>query len=136
MCHSVYEKDHGCNHMTCTNCQPPTHFCYICGNILNDQNPLSHFSDKESKCYNRLWDNDKKNDVNDDEDNKINESDNIIEEDSKIKEQNEKNIPKKTDFTEIMIDKINYSNSFNEFSNNNKIYYKGKNKQNFKKYFK
>ena len=136
MCHSVYEKDHGCNHMTCTNCQPPTHFCYICGNILNDQNPLSHFSDKESKCYNRLWDNDKKNDVNDDEDNKINESDHIIEEDSKINEQNEKNIPKKTDFTEIMIDKINYSNSFNEFSNNNKIYYKGKNKQNFKKYFK
>ena len=53
MCHTVYEKNQGCNHMTCTVCHPPTHFCYICGNILNNNNPLTHFSDKESKCYNK-----------------------------------------------------------------------------------
>ena len=73
MCHTVYEKNQGCNHMTCTICHPPTHFCYICGNILNDSNPLSHFSDKKSKCYNRLWDDEKKNEINE---NEINENDN------------------------------------------------------------
>ena len=63
MCHSAYEKNQGCNHMTCTICRPPTHFCYICGNILNNENPLRHFSDKESKCYNRLWDDESKNNI-------------------------------------------------------------------------
>ena len=61
MCHTIYEKDHGCNHMTCTRCHPPTHFCYLCGNILCDDNPLKHFSNKESKCYNKLWDDPEKN---------------------------------------------------------------------------
>ena len=61
ICHTAYEKNKGCNHMTCNICRPPTHFCYICGHILNNDNPLSHFSDKESKCYNKLWDDESKN---------------------------------------------------------------------------
>jgi len=61
ICHTVYEKNKGCNHMTCTICRPPTHFCYLCGNILNNENPLSHFSSTESKCYNKLWDDEKPN---------------------------------------------------------------------------
>ena len=140
MCHALYEKDKGCNHMTCTKCQPSTHFCYICGNILNSKNPLSHFSDKGSKCYNRLWDNEIKEDVNENEESKIDEPHNIIiEEDSKLIEQNEKNKnnsrAKKADFSQIMLEKINYSNSYTQNYSNNKIYYKENNK-NKNKYYK
>ena len=85
MCHNVYEKNQGCNHMTCTVCRPPTHFCYLCGNILNNKNPLTHFSDKESKCYNRLWDDEVKNniDINNNNNNESYDEDNN-KEDSKI----------------------------------------------------
>ena len=76
MCHTIYEKDRGCNHMTCTKCPRPTHFCYLCGSILNEENPLKHFSNKESKCYNKLWDDPEKNIDIDDNENINNESKN------------------------------------------------------------
>jgi hypothetical protein len=58
-------------------CKPPTHFCYICGQILNNDNPLSHFSNKESKCYNKLWDDESKNTNNIDTNNSsINDNNN------------------------------------------------------------
>ena len=63
VCHTVYEKNQGCNHMTCKICRPPTHFCYICGCILNHINPLKHFSNKESLCYNKLWDDEVRNNI-------------------------------------------------------------------------
>ena len=74
MCHTVYEKNQGCNHMTCTVCRPPTHFCYLCGNILNNSNPLRHFNDKDSKCNNKLWDDESKNNENDINTNNNNEN--------------------------------------------------------------
>ena len=83
MCHTVYEKNQGCNHMTCTICRPPTHFCYICGNILNNENPLKHFSDKDSKCYNKLWDDESKNNID------IETDKETITKDSSIDENNE-----------------------------------------------
>ena len=137
MCHTVYEKNQGCNHMTCTICHPVTHFCYICGNILNDINPLSHFSDKDSKCYNKLWDDAKKNDNNDDnnDNNENNEqSDNDEEngeEESKITEEithnyrnNRNNFrynnysrnggnSEDIDLTQVMFERINYDDSYN-----------------------
>ena len=95
MCHTIYEKDHGCNHMTCTRCHPPTHFCYLCGNILNDDNPLKHFSNKESKCYNKLWDDPKKNinidEIEDDNDNDNKEKNEESDEFSEDKKDNEPN---------------------------------------------
>jgi len=60
-CHTICEKNKGCNDMTCINCNPPIHFCFLCGNILNKRNPLSHFNSKKSKCYNKLYDNEKSN---------------------------------------------------------------------------
>ena len=151
MCHNVYEKNQGCNHMTCTICNPPTHFCYICGNILNDSNPLSHFNDKESKCNNKLWDDPKNNNINEEEiDNNYNNNENINEEeneeeeeeeDSKINDENYRfnnrnnfaynnsrySHSNNIDFTQAMFDRIN-SYAYNDNSNNN-IYYKERNKQ-------
>jgi hypothetical protein len=153
MCHTVYEKNQGCNHMTCNICNPPTHFCYICGNILNDSNPLSHFSDKESNCYNKLWDDSKKNTFEDEFDDNHN-NENIKEEygeeeeDSKVNEENDNyginngnnfrynnynsnNNSHNIDFTQVMFDRIN-NNTYNE--NSNKIYYKERYKgNNYKK---
>lgn len=68
VCNSIYEKAKGCNHITCINCVPVTHFCYICGKVLNRDNPLSHFSDPNEKCCNMLYvEIDVKNDDNLDE---------------------------------------------------------------------
>ena len=124
MCHTVYEKDHGCNHMTCTRCNPPTHFCYLCGNILNEEDPFKHFRNKESKCYNKLWDDPKKNEniEENNEDNNENEED-LEEEDEKENEkenkndnininENRRNINKnneneKIELTRIMFDRVN-----------------------------
>ena len=141
MCHTVYEKNQGCNHMTCTLCHPPTHFCYICGNILNNANPLSHFSDKESKCYNKLWDDEAKNNINRDINNKNieidnNNNNNDEEEESKIYENddnyydnnnynssrnnNRRNQNDDINLTRIMIDKVSHNDSFksNNYRNN------------------
>ena len=115
MCHTVYEKNQGCNHMTCTICRPPTHFCYICGNILNNENPLKHFSDKESKCYNRLWDDEKKEEDNvDDEEN---EENNEIDDDNQniINDYSDEN--KEEEDTEV--NNRNNIIPFNNFRTNN-----------------
>ena len=141
MCHTVYEKNRGCNHMTCTICHPPTHFCYICGNILNDFNPLSHFSDKESKCCNKLWDEEKKNEIDEEENiagqNLVNEyqdedeDENEEKEDSKIMEDNyekkrkysnnnsrRNNNSSNIDLTQVMFERINNNNIYNDNFNN------------------
>ena len=149
MCHTVYEKNQGCNHMTCHICRPPTHFCYICGNILNNDNPLSHFSDKESKCYNKLWDDEKKNifDNNTNNDSIISDNNNDDEnnEDDKKSEDNGNNVSSFTDnssrnfnrkrnnindsnLTRIMIEKVSYNNSYrsNNYYSKKSSYSNGK----------
>ena len=154
MCHTVYEKNQGCNHMTCTVCHPPTHFCYICGNILNNSNPLSHFSDKESKCYNKLWDDEAKNDINNDINNENIENDNNndenSDEDSKTYENDDSYYDKNNynssrnnnnrrsqyneeNLTRIMIDKVSHNNSFrsNNYRNNSYQNYRGTQRRNY-----
>ena len=116
MCHTVYEKNQGCNHMTCTVCRPPTHFCYICGNILNNYNPLTHFSDKESKCYNKLWDDEAKNTIDTDT---IEDSESTNNNNNEIKEEDSKNNDDNTNSNNIR----NFrNNAYN--SNSSRIYNK------------
>ena len=147
ICHTVYEKNQGCNHMTCTICRPPTHFCYLCGNILNNENPLSHFSSTESKCYNKLWDDEKPNNIleennNDSDERKDSDNDNDNNTDNKYDNSendnegqydsyrnNETTISKRTNpkiLAEKVINKIAYNSSYggnnyeNKKQNNNK----------------
>ena len=117
MCHTIYEKDHGCNHMTCTRCHPPTHFCYLCGNILNDDNPLKHFSNKESKCYNKLWDDPKKNiNIDEIEDDNNNDNEEQKEESDEFSEDKKENDLNKNNGNRINIS-IN-QNIINEYNDN------------------
>ena len=111
LCHTVYEKNHGCNHMTCKICFPPTHFCYLCGCILNQINPLKHFSNKESLCYNKLWDDPEKNNTSTQiEINSIEES---KEYDDSIEKYNNSNKTRKRrddlNLTRIMINKVSHN---------------------------
>ena len=52
-CSAHIEKIDGCNKMTCTKCR--THFCWLCGKIVSQQNPYSHFNVLNSSCFNRLF---------------------------------------------------------------------------------
>lgn len=52
-CSSPAQKTHGCNHMICYTCN--THFCYLCSSWLHAGNPYTHFNNKNSTCYMRLW---------------------------------------------------------------------------------
>ena len=122
MCHTVYEKNQGCNHMTCTICHPPTHFCYICGNILNNDNPLQHFSDTGSKCYNKLWDDEAKNeniiDNNDDNhDNEDNDKNDDNDDNSENDDNDDQNIINDNNNQED--DKMFDNNSRSNRANNN-----------------
>ena len=135
-CHTIYEKNKGCNNMTCTLCNPPTHFCYLCGNILNNENPLSHFSAKESLCYNKLLDDEKlNNNIFEESNNDVNaakENDNTekneehngyyINDNSKISQKAMVDKPK--EFDEKEIDKVDYNFSYG--SNNNAKYSRNK----------
>ena len=121
MCHTVYEKSHGCNHMTCKICNPPTHFCYLCGCILNYINPLKHFSNKESLCYNKLWDDPEKKDIYLEEENANNNNDENSKEyndsiDERYNDYNYLNKYKKRNgdlnLTKIMINKVGYNESY------------------------
>ncbi|KAJ3397492.1 E3 ubiquitin-protein ligase rnf14 [Lobulomyces angularis] len=53
-CKAAIQKSEGCNHMTCSKCN--THFCYRCGNLINQLSPYAHFNDKNSPCYGKLFD--------------------------------------------------------------------------------
>ncbi|KAK0473209.1 hypothetical protein IW261DRAFT_704530 [Armillaria novae-zelandiae] len=53
-CEVHVEKAMGCNHMTCAKCR--MHFCYRCGEKLNGSNPYVHFSTPGTRCYNKLFD--------------------------------------------------------------------------------
>jgi E3 ubiquitin-protein ligase RNF14 len=54
-CSVPCQKSHGCNHMTCAQCQ--THFCYLCGAWLNPDHPYAHYNDpKQKHCFQRLMD--------------------------------------------------------------------------------
>ncbi|RIA92785.1 hypothetical protein C1645_723143 [Glomus cerebriforme] len=53
-CETAIEKSMGCNHMLCTRCE--THFCYLCGNWIDPEEPYSHFNNPKSSCNQRLFD--------------------------------------------------------------------------------
>ncbi|KAM0710715.1 hypothetical protein Q7P35_001453 [Cladosporium inversicolor] len=53
-CNAATSKTQGCNHMRCYQCD--THFCYLCGDWLNPENPYQHFNRAGLPCYQRLWD--------------------------------------------------------------------------------
>lgn len=62
-CGANIQKIDGCNKMTCMKCR--AYFCWICNAFLSKQNPYAHFSDQDSKCFNRLFEG---VDIGDDED--------------------------------------------------------------------
>ena len=145
MCHTVYEKNEGCNHMTCSACNPATHFCYLCGIILNSSNPLSHFSNKESKCYNKLWDDESKNKIEDidtndyynEEESKANNIDdlnNISNNIRSFRNNQLRNFKNKNEFlTKLMIEKVSHNNSYrsNNYRNYNYSHYNNKNRNQY-----
>ncbi|KAG5341372.1 hypothetical protein C0989_011083 [Termitomyces sp. Mn162] len=53
-CSVHVEKSAGCNHMTCAKCGQ--HFCYRCGAKIKALNPYVHFSTAGERCYNKLFD--------------------------------------------------------------------------------
>ncbi|KAJ1645279.1 hypothetical protein LPJ64_003118 [Coemansia asiatica] len=48
------QKTYGCNHMQCSQCH--THFCYLCGTVVDKTNPMAHFNSARSQCRMRLFD--------------------------------------------------------------------------------
>ena len=52
-CQTIIEKIDGCNKMTCPKCE--THFCYLCGSKLNQQDPYRHFRNIGSSCHRNLF---------------------------------------------------------------------------------
>lgn len=52
-CTSPIQKALGCNKMYCAKCG--NYFCWICMKIINKHNPYSHFNDPESPCFNKLF---------------------------------------------------------------------------------
>ena len=134
MCHTVYEKDHGCNHMTCTRCHPPTHFCYLCGNILNDDNPLKHFSNKESKCYNKLWDDPKKNEnieENKEEENKVEENEEEENNEDSKESENENRINITENHSQRNRYRNHYRNNYDERNELTRIMFERVNNRNY-----
>ncbi|VDO46525.1 unnamed protein product, partial [Onchocerca flexuosa] len=51
-CQAKIEKGSGCNKITCIKCGHC--FCWLCGIVLNKNDPYSHFNTRGS-CYNRLF---------------------------------------------------------------------------------
>ncbi|KAK9702495.1 hypothetical protein K7432_011204 [Basidiobolus ranarum] len=52
-CNTSIEKTHGCNHMKCLVCN--SHFCYLCGSIIDKDNPYKHFNAQTSSCHMLLF---------------------------------------------------------------------------------
>ncbi|KAL9084366.1 MAG: hypothetical protein Q9159_005274 [Coniocarpon cinnabarinum] len=52
-CSTPTQKQMGCNHMICGQCE--THFCYLCSSWLNPGNPYEHFNNRKSSCHMRLF---------------------------------------------------------------------------------
>lgn len=94
VCNAIYEKMKGCNHITCVNCVPVTHFCYICGKVLNSDNPLRHYSDPQGKCYNLLYEEvqlKNNDDLDEIEEVVIDDNDDIPQKDEEKKKKRNKN---------------------------------------------
>lgn len=53
-CQANIEKSHGCNKMTCSNCN--CNFCWLCEAMLSRHNPYSHFHVGTTSCGGRLFD--------------------------------------------------------------------------------
>ena len=52
-CATPCQKSRGCNHMQCFQCN--THFCYLCSAWLDPASPYKHFSNKNIKCFEKLF---------------------------------------------------------------------------------
>lgn len=53
VCLNYIEKSMGCNHIICSICA--SHFCFLCGESLNSNNPYKHYSDERLSCYKQLF---------------------------------------------------------------------------------
>lgn len=47
------QKIDGCNKMSCSKCS--TYFCWICLQVLPHATPYSHFHNRSSKCFDKLF---------------------------------------------------------------------------------
>ena len=88
---------------------------YLCGCILNHSNPLKHFSNKQSLCYNKLWDDPKNRDISleEEQNEKSKEFSDSLERSSELDYSNKRS--KKRDdlnLTRIMINKVSYNESY------------------------
>ncbi|RZF36039.1 hypothetical protein LSTR_LSTR005855 [Laodelphax striatellus] len=63
-CNASIEKSEGCNKMLCWRCS--TYFCWNCLTRLDAKAPYAHYYDRNSPCYNRLFEG-TPNDEEDDE---------------------------------------------------------------------
>lgn len=64
-CEFKTEKSGGCNHITCINCF--THYCYLCGENMGDNNPIDHYKDQTKTCHGKyITDINDANIINDD----------------------------------------------------------------------
>jgi E3 ubiquitin-protein ligase RNF14 len=52
-CNAPIEKNEGCNKITCWRCS--THFCWLCGEKLNQGNPYLHFNVMGGNCFGALF---------------------------------------------------------------------------------
>lgn len=52
-CSTVVTKSDGCNKMKCAVCS--SHFCYLCGDTLDFENPYTHFTELKNACYGKLF---------------------------------------------------------------------------------
>ena len=88
-------------------CNPQIHFCYICGEILNSEDPYIHFNNPKLKCYQRLWDKIEENERND-----ISILNIEDKEDEKSKNDDKgDNDESKLNITNIILTKINNKNN-------------------------
>ncbi|CAN6620531.1 E3 ubiquitin-protein ligase Itt1p [Trichomonascus vanleenenianus] len=52
-CRTTIERSGGCNKMTCGVCH--TFFCFRCGSQLSKQDPYSHYGNRRSPCFEKLF---------------------------------------------------------------------------------
>lgn len=52
-CEVPIEKADGCNKITCPLCN--VFFCHLCGSIVPDKDPYSHYREEGTPCFGKMW---------------------------------------------------------------------------------